>query len=83
MTIHYPCREIFERLVKAILVRAEMDESVFEVMDRTGREWEYVRRAIDPAMSTQNVEVQKIMRELLECECELYREEAKKGERSV
>jgi len=75
MTIHYVCRKMFEDLVNAILVRAEMDESVNQVILRTGREWDYVRRSIDPAMSTQNVEVQKIMRELLECECPIYREE--------
>ena len=75
MTIHYACRKMFEGVINAILVRAEMDESVFQLIERTGREWGYIRRAIDPAMSTQNVEVQKIMRELLECECPIYREE--------
>jgi len=78
MTIDYACRHIFEDLINAILVRAEMDESVNQVIEKTGTEWDYVRRAIDPAMSTQNVEVQKIMRELLECECPTYREQRRK-----
>ena len=78
MTIHYACRKIFADLVDAILVRAEMDESVFQVIERTGREWDYVRRGIEPAMSSQNVAVQGIMRELLECECPIVREERRR-----
>jgi len=76
MTIHYACRDIFRELIDAILLRAEMDEAVFQTMEATGEGFDYVRKAIDPAMSKQNVEVQKILRKLLECECPIYREEA-------
>lgn len=47
MTIHYVCRKQFADLVDAILVRAEMDESVSQVIEETGRNWNYVRKAID------------------------------------
>jgi len=59
-----------------------MDESVEDVIETTGYEWDEVRKAIDPAMSTQNVAVQALFRELMECECELYREERARGLRS-
>ena len=75
MTIHYVCRKQFVDLVNAILVRAEMDESVFDVIERTGMEWKYVRKSIDVAVSKQNVAVQELLRELMACECELYVEE--------
>ena len=82
MTIHPACGKIFRDMIQAILVRAEMDESVSDVIATTGQEWDHVRKAIDPAMSSQNVTVQGIMRELLECECGLYREERARGLRS-
>lgn len=74
MTLHYACKGIFGEAVKAILVRAEMDAAVFKTIDRTGHDWSFVRRAINPAMSDQNVAVQGVMRDLLECECPIYRE---------
>jgi len=58
-----------------------MDESVEDVIETTGREWDEVRKAIDPAMSTQNVAVQGIMRELLECMCPILIEEKKLARR--
>lgn len=82
MTVHYACLDIFRNLINAILVRAEMDESVFQLIQETGRDWKLVRKAIDPAMSKKNVEVQEIFRELLQCECPIYREERAKGLRS-
>ena len=74
MVVHLPCSKHYRNLIEAILTRAEMDHSVFDVMYRTGRDWNHVRRAIDPAMSDQNVEAQEIMRDLLSCECPIYRE---------
>lgn len=74
MTIHYGCRKLFEDVARGILVRAEMDQSVFQVIEETGRTWDMVRKAIDPAMSDQNMAVQGLMKELLECECPIYRE---------
>lgn len=78
MTIHPACRRQFGDFTNAILVRAEMDESAFKVIEATGRDWNYVRKAIDPAMSKQNVVVQGILRELLNCECEIYKEERRR-----
>jgi hypothetical protein len=60
------------------LVRAEMDESVFQLIEETKQDFRYVRKAIDPAMSTQNVAVQAILRELLDCECPILKEEKRR-----
>ncbi len=76
MTIHYACAKLFNELVKEIRVRGEMDSATFQVMARSGREWDYVRRSVDPAMSDQNVRVLEIMAELKRCECPIYQEEA-------
>jgi hypothetical protein len=78
MTVHPACRKQFEDFVNAILIRAEMDASVFQLIEETKQDFKYVRKAIDPAMSTQNVNVQALLRELLECECAIYFEERKK-----
>lgn len=78
MTIHPACRRIFDDFARAILVRAEMDESVFELIEETKQDFRYVRKAIDPAMSTQNVAVQAILRELLDCECPILKEEKRR-----
>lgn len=79
MTIHYQCAKIFQDLVNAILVRGQMDESAFEVMRRTGRNWEHIRKSMDYAMSTQNKVVQGLMRKLIECETPIYKELEKRG----
>jgi hypothetical protein len=55
-----------------------MDASVFQLIEETKQDFKYVRKAIDPAMSAQNVNVQALLRELLNCECKLYAEERKK-----
>jgi hypothetical protein len=55
-----------------------MDESVFELIEETKQDFRYVRKAIDPAMSTQNVAVQAILRELLDCECPILKEEKRR-----
>jgi len=78
MTVHPACRKQFEDFVNGILIRAEMDASVFQLIEETKQDFKYVRKAIDPAMSTQNVNVQALLRELLDCECKLYAEERKK-----
>jgi hypothetical protein len=74
MTVHPVCRKQFEDFVNGILIRAEMDASVFQLIEETKQDFKYVRKAIDPAMSTQNVNVQALLRELLDCECKLYEE---------
>jgi hypothetical protein len=78
MTVHVACRKQFEDFARAILIRAEMDASVFQLIEETKQDFKYVRKAIDPAMSMQNVNVQALLRELLECECPIYFEERKK-----
>jgi hypothetical protein len=78
MTVHPVCRKQFEDFVNGILIRAEMDASVFQLIEETKQDFKYVRKAIDPAMSMQNVNVQALLRELLECECPIYFEERKK-----
>jgi len=78
MTVHPACRKQFEDFARAILIRAEMDASVFQLIEETKQDFRYVRKAIDPAMSTQNVNVQALLRELLDCECAIYFEERKK-----
>jgi hypothetical protein len=78
MTVHAACRKQFEDFQRAILIRAEMDASVFQLIEETKQDFKYVRKAIDPAMSMQNVNVQALLRELLECECPIYFEERKK-----
>jgi hypothetical protein len=78
MTVHPACRKQFEDFQRAILIRAEMDESVFQLIEETKQDFKYVRKAIDPAMSAQNVNVQALLRELLDCECPIYFQERKK-----
>ena len=76
--IHPACAKIFRDLVGAILTRAEMDESAFQVMETTGVEWKYVRRSIDYVMLEQNKVVQGLMGELLDCEIPVYKAELKR-----
>jgi len=58
-----------------------MDASVVQLIEQTGQDFKYVRSAIDPAMSAQNVAVQALLREFLNCECPIYFEEKRKVER--
>ena len=76
--IHPACAKIFRDLVGAILTRGEMDEATFQAVEATGVEWKYVRRSIDYAVSEQNRVVQGLMRELLDCETPIYKEELKR-----
>lgn len=78
MTIHVGCARHFRDLVDTILIRADMDESAFQVIERTGRDWDFVRSSIDYAMVEQNLAVQDVMRELQKCECVLYAEEKRR-----
>jgi hypothetical protein len=55
-----------------------MDASVFQLIEETKQDFKYVRKAIDPAMSMQNMNVQALLRELLDCECPIYFEMGKK-----
>jgi hypothetical protein len=73
--IHPVCRKQFEDFVTAVLKRAEMDESTFEVMERTGRSWEYIRKSIDYAMSEANESILELYKEFKKCECPLIKEE--------
>jgi len=72
MTIHSECSKLYNALVREISVRGEMDSATFRVMEESGRDWDFVRRAVDPAMSDQNVRVLEIMAELKRCECPRY-----------
>jgi hypothetical protein len=67
--IHPQCRREWEEFVNAILIRSEMDESAFQLIESGERSFEEVRGAIDYAMNEQNVAVQQALRDLLECEC--------------
>lgn len=73
--IHDYCRSIYNELVDEMLKRGEMDEATFMVMRKTKRNFHLVRKAIDPAMSSQNVFIQQKLKEFLECECPLVQEE--------
>ena len=74
--IHPACSAIFKEVIKEIRVRGEMDRSTFQVMETSGRDWDFVRRSIDPAVSDQNIRVLQLMADLKLCECPLYKEEA-------
>lgn len=78
MTIHPACHKQWTDFVNGILIRGEMDASVFQLIEETKQDFKYVRKAIDPAMSAQNVAVQALLRELLNCECPIYWEEKKR-----
>lgn len=82
MTIHAPCAPTFKDLLDAILTRAKMDISTFSVIEETGEDFQHVRKAVDPAMNEQNLTVQNLLAELLECECPIVKEEAKYGKRA-
>jgi len=78
LTIHFACHKLFEAFVAAVRVRGEMDRATFQVMAKTGRDWDYVRRSVDPAMSDQNVRILEVVEELKRCECPIYSKEAKR-----
>jgi hypothetical protein len=69
--IHPQCRREWEEFANAILIRSEMDESAFQLIERGERSFEDVRGAIDYAMSQQNVAVQQVLKDLLKCECDI------------
>jgi len=75
--IHPACRKQFDEFVKAIMLRGEMDEAVFQLIERTGRDFRLVSSAVSYALSEQNVKIQALLRKLLDCECVLYFEEWK------
>ena len=76
--IHPACRKHFDEFVKAIMLRGEMDEAVFQLIERTGRDFRYVSNAVSYAMSAQNAKIQALLKELLNCECPIYFEEWEK-----
>ena len=73
--IHPACRKHFDEFVKAIMLRGEMDASALSVIERTGKDFDLVRMAINYAMNEQNLRVQASLKKLLECECPIYVEE--------
>lgn len=81
--IHDYCRSIYNELVDEILKRGEMDEATFMVMKKTKRNFHMVRKAIDIAMSSQNVSIQQKLKEFLECECPLVQEEEAMRRRQI